>query len=235
MNEQSAPDKLDSLAGYGAVVSAFDIAAKRSGTWRLAQVRNEQDITQKAVAAAMGVKQPRISEIENGDLGSVTITTLRTYASALGGTLRIAVDLGDREYVLADARREETVADESYGSTIAELGGILSNSASVNDGMRDVFEFITEYDAADLRLRAALLADPAQAEDEHWDSLLAALAEHLALRDGLEPPAWTAGHHLATAWFPYNTALARCDAIVHAPGAFKVRNVFLSARELEHA
>ena len=101
--------------------------------------------------------------------------------------------------------------------------------------MRDVFEFITEYDATDVRQRAALLADPAQVEDERWDSLLAALAEHLALRDGLEPPVWAAGHQLATAWFPYDTALARCDAIVHAPGAFKIRNVFLSARELEHA
>jgi DNA-binding XRE family transcriptional regulator len=68
--------------------------------WHLAQVRAEQDRTQEDVAQALGVKQPRISAIERGDLDSVTLATLRAYVRALGGSLRVIADFGDREYRL---------------------------------------------------------------------------------------------------------------------------------------
>src|SRR5215475_7124545 len=53
--------------------------------WHLAQVRAEQDRTQEEVAQAMGVKQPRVSAIERGELDTVTLSTLRAYVRALGG------------------------------------------------------------------------------------------------------------------------------------------------------
>jgi DNA-binding XRE family transcriptional regulator len=83
-----------------------DMAAARQATedhiraWHLAQVRAEQDRTQEDVARALGVKQPRISAIERGDLDSVTLATLRAYVRALGGSLRVIADFGDREYRL---------------------------------------------------------------------------------------------------------------------------------------
>ena len=68
--------------------------------WHLAQVRAEQDRTQEDVAQALGVKQPRISAIERGELDTVTLATLRAYVRALGGSLRVVADFGDREYRL---------------------------------------------------------------------------------------------------------------------------------------
>lgn len=68
--------------------------------WHLTQVRKAQDRTQADLAQAMGVTQPRVSEIENGDLDRVTVSTLRAYVRALGGTVRIVADFGDREYRL---------------------------------------------------------------------------------------------------------------------------------------
>lgn len=68
--------------------------------WHLAQVRAEQDRTQEEVAHAMGVKQPRVSAIERGDLDTVTLSTLRAYVRALGGKLRVVADFGDHEYRL---------------------------------------------------------------------------------------------------------------------------------------
>ncbi|MEU8079018.1 XRE family transcriptional regulator [Catellatospora citrea] len=68
--------------------------------WHLAQVRAEQDRTQEEIAQAMGVKQPRVSAIERGDLDAVTLATLRAYVNALGGRLRVVADFGDREYRL---------------------------------------------------------------------------------------------------------------------------------------
>jgi DNA-binding XRE family transcriptional regulator len=68
--------------------------------WHLAQVRAEQDRTQEDVARALGVRQPRISAIERGELDTVTLATLRAYVRALGGSLRVVADFGDREYRL---------------------------------------------------------------------------------------------------------------------------------------
>src|SRR5262245_12494145 len=68
--------------------------------WHLAQVRTEQDRTQEEVAQAMAVTQPRVSAIERGELSTVTLSTLRAYVRALGGTLRVVADFGDQEYRL---------------------------------------------------------------------------------------------------------------------------------------
>ena len=68
--------------------------------WRLAQVRRDQQRGQQEVADAMGVSQPRVSAIEQGDLSRVSLSTLRAYVEALGGRLRIVVDFDDQRYRL---------------------------------------------------------------------------------------------------------------------------------------
>jgi helix-turn-helix protein len=55
---------------------------------------------QEEVAHVMGVRQPRVSAIERGELDVVTLSTLRAYVRALGGSLRVVADFGDREYRL---------------------------------------------------------------------------------------------------------------------------------------
>lgn len=79
---------------------ARDVTDDHVRAWHLAQVRAEQDRTQKEVAHAMGVRQPRVSAIERGELDVVTLSTLRAYVRALGGSLRVVADFGDREYRL---------------------------------------------------------------------------------------------------------------------------------------
>ncbi len=78
-------------------------------------------------------------------------------------------------------------------------------------------------------------AGPAGTGDEHWDVFLAALAEHLSARDGRAAPPWAASRSLRRFWFPFNTAAARVDAVVHAPVAFRRRRVYFAAQELEVA
>ncbi|MGF1647246.1 MAG: hypothetical protein ACFCVF_10070 [Kineosporiaceae bacterium] len=101
---------------------------------------------------------------------------------------------------------------------------------------RLVAEFLEEYRWEPRTARRPLLAEePATTGDERWDVLLAALAEHLAARDGRGAPAWAESRALDRFWFPYNTRAARVDAIVHAPAAFRRRGVFVAGRELEVA
>ena len=96
---------------------------------------------------------------------------------------------------------------------------------------RLVAEFLEDYRWEPPEARLALLSDaPAPTGDEHWDVFLAALAEHVAARDGRSAPAWTEERALLQFWFPFNTRSARTDAIVHAPAAFRRRGVYISPR-----
>ncbi|MFC7217240.1 XRE family transcriptional regulator [Streptomyces polyrhachis] len=75
---------------------------KRAAMDRLAaEVRRDQELTQRDVAAAMGVSAPRVSSIEHGEVDRTEVATLRSYVEALGGRLRVVADFGDTEYTVA--------------------------------------------------------------------------------------------------------------------------------------
>lgn len=68
---------------------------------RLRELRESADLTQVQVADLMQVSQNRVSRIENGDIERTQIDTLRKYAEALGGQLRVEIDLGDQQLRIA--------------------------------------------------------------------------------------------------------------------------------------
>ena len=119
--------------------------------------------------------------------------------------------------------------------SVAELGGLM-RGADEGSRWRLVAEFLEEYRWEPAECRASLLEqEPGPTGDEHWDVFVAALAEHLAARDGRDAPSWCWSRRLRRFWFPFNTRAARVDAIVTAPAAFRSRGVFVSAGELEVA
>lgn len=60
---------------------------------RLGELRGELGLTQTEIADRMGISQPRVSKLENGDLAQMEVDTLQRYVAALGGQLKITVDL----------------------------------------------------------------------------------------------------------------------------------------------
>jgi predicted XRE-type DNA-binding protein len=64
--------------------------------YHLADVRKDQEVRQKDVAAAMHVSQARVSKIERGDLSHTELGTLESYVEALGGKLRVVAEFGDK-------------------------------------------------------------------------------------------------------------------------------------------
>jgi transcriptional regulator with XRE-family HTH domain len=50
-------------------------------------------LTQRDVAAAVGLSVGRVSQIERGEVTSVEV--LGRYADAVGGRLRVVIDFGD--------------------------------------------------------------------------------------------------------------------------------------------
>jgi hypothetical protein len=119
--------------------------------------------------------------------------------------------------------------------TIAELARLMTGLGDP-DRWRLVAEFLEDYrwEAAEDR-HPLLVEEPAPTGSGEWDVLLAALAEHVAARDGRRAPSWVEARALRRMWFPFNTRAARVDALVHAPAAFRRRGVFVAARELEVA
>lgn len=118
---------------------------------------------------------------------------------------------------------------------LTQLAGWLRD-ADESLRWRLIAEFLEEYRWEPVETRFGLLeVEPDGTGDEHWDVFLAALAEHLAERDGRGAPVWADARALRRLWFPFNTRAARVDAIVHAPAAFRRRGVFVAPQELEVA
>lgn len=127
----------------------------------------------------------------------------------------------------------------SFGSlgyrpmTLVQLAGHLASADDDSHRWRLVAEMLEEYRHEPVAQRPALLAaEPPSTGDERWDVLLAALAEFLAARDGRRAAGWTDSRRLAVFWFPFNSAAARVDAVVHSPASFRSRGIFVAPQEL---
>jgi len=121
--------------------------------------------------------------------------------------------------------------------SLAELAGFLRSPGHDDERRwRLIAEFLEEHrhEPANVR-RGLLVTEPPSTGDERWDVFVAALAEHLAAKDGRRGPRWSERRSLDRFWFPFNTRAARVDAIVHAPAAFRRRGVFVAPQELEVA
>jgi hypothetical protein len=120
--------------------------------------------------------------------------------------------------------------------TLGDLARHLRDIDVDRDRWRLVAEFLEEYRWRPPAERPALLADePPPTGDDRWDVLLAALAEHVAAREGRGAPPWTESRVLQSFWFPFDSPAARADAYVHAPAAFRRRGIFVAPQELEVA
>ncbi|MEU3569737.1 helix-turn-helix domain-containing protein [Kitasatospora sp. NPDC036755] len=67
--------------------------------YELAEMRKAAGLTQKEVAALMGVSQARVSQIEHGQVDS--LENLRVYSAAIGGEVEVTVRRGERTVKVA--------------------------------------------------------------------------------------------------------------------------------------
>ncbi len=71
----------------------------------LAELRQSQGLTQREVAETLGVSQANISRIEHEE--DVYLSTLRSYAEALGGRLEVNVVFPEMTYTFVAAEDDE--------------------------------------------------------------------------------------------------------------------------------
>jgi transcriptional regulator with XRE-family HTH domain len=72
--------------------SQEELRADQRG-YQLAQLRKNSGLTQAQVAAAMGISQARVSQIEHGKI--TELDAVRAYIEALGGTVDVMARVGD--------------------------------------------------------------------------------------------------------------------------------------------
>lgn len=100
LDEAEGRDIAEAAATARSLTSAYILGH------RLAELRGEVGLTQAEIAARMGISQPRISKLENGDLAQMEVDTLRRYVDALGGRLQIVVDFKDRHVTVSTSQHD---------------------------------------------------------------------------------------------------------------------------------
>ena len=98
-------------------------------------------------------------------------------------------------------------------------------------------EFLDHFYTADGTGRQTSIAEPPLAMDPLRDAFIAATAEHLARRWGLELPHWTDDHGFTLTRPHFSGGLDSLKAILTAesPTAFRRRLLFISANALDRA
>ncbi|SDJ83647.1 Helix-turn-helix domain-containing protein [Actinopolyspora mzabensis] len=71
---------------------------------RLAQLREEQHLSQTEMAERLGVSQARVSKLEQGNLAHLELGTIRRYVAALGGTLKLVADFADHDVTVSTSQ-----------------------------------------------------------------------------------------------------------------------------------
>ncbi|GAB2826655.1 XRE family transcriptional regulator [Alpinimonas psychrophila] len=96
-------DDLDKIRPLNKEAVATIVKQMRAAVraYKLRELREALELTQVQLAAKIDVSQNRISRIEHGDIEKSQVDTLRKYVEAVGGTLRLEVEIGDQRFTLA--------------------------------------------------------------------------------------------------------------------------------------
>lgn len=128
---------------------------------------------------------------------------------------------------------EHPPSPERFAQTLAT---VALTSGAHGDFRVAVREFLDEYGLRPSPLRTdAIAARPVSTGQARHDAYLAALGEHLALRDDLSVPAWTGepGRFLDNFWFVSPTPGFRAIALARSPVAFRRRGIFITPDALD--
>lgn len=120
---------------------------------------------------------------------------------------------------------------------------MLTNGERLTDVWRHVIlQLLDDYESDRRREGAAVACgrfdvEPAPTSSRQVDAALAALAEHLARRDGWPTPAWAVDsrRYAPRWWFVTPLTGMHASALQQSPSAFRRRGVFITADGLARA
>ena len=222
---------------------------------RLARLRRRLSVT--AVAGQAGVSRATLYSAENGG-EAVTIGTYLRFLAVLGLQSDIAMiaaedapgreaqdrplqrrpasDRVARALAKAPAAKVSKAKQESRRRRPRSLKEVALWGAEQGDTDSFLREFLDEfYVAVDSDSRARMLRpEPPLLADEKANAYLGAVAEHLARRDRLPIPPWTARapRFLHRPYFPGGLESLKATMLKESPTAFRRRMIFVGADPL---
>ena len=194
----------------------------------LRQLRRDNDLTQRDLAAKAGVPQSTIAEVEAGQR-EPSLTLLSRIAESAGQSIAIRLAPLLRHSAVATAN---TIRDRLYGDASKGLSldiredGALRAVIDLKDALRR-----SSYEGFDALASQA----PGLVGDTRWDAFLAAIVEDEAARKAISPPRWTNDQKRFNRPFWYLSKNPRFHTweIANSPGALIRHGVFAAEEELE--
>jgi transcriptional regulator with XRE-family HTH domain len=184
----------------------------------LRQARRAAALSQRQLAQLADTSQSAISAYEAG-VREPTWPVLDRMIRASGHRLSVALEVDPRPFRLNDLSRQ------------------LRSASDDRRRMRLVFEFLRSAEEDGHPLLLLIAREPDLTGDIRFDALLAAMAEDLSVRAGIEPPGWVYGRHrfLDGFWWVSELPSARARALVHTPASYRRRGVMLDRHDLSAA
>lgn len=123
-----------------------------------------------------------------------------------------------------------------------EAARLIARGESLNSGWRfGILQTLDDYNSAirrgGLDLGARVFErEPQRTGADELDAAFAALADHLAARDGWTAPVWASDPSRCTErWYPSQSSAFYAEADRQSPPAFRRRGVFIGANALNRA
>ena len=186
-------------------------------SWELREARRKARLTLEQVARAAGTSESNVAAYERGAKHPGVPTERR---------LVTAIDAGSRSPVHRNGLLTLPAAAAAIRQALRKEWPLVDILRIVRQLVSDAtyLENVSDW--------AAFLIEPSTTGDERWDAMLAAAAEHIALKANVQTPRWTVGHALGHLWFV--SSLPDLDAylLAHAPMPFAIRGVVVDEAAL---
>ncbi|MBV8210846.1 MAG: helix-turn-helix transcriptional regulator [Burkholderiaceae bacterium] len=212
---------------------------------RLRLARKRRHLSMELLARRAGVSRMTLHRAESGDAATTLATCIRVL-TVLGMERDIAHvakndeigrRLQDMSLQSKPARALKVPADRVAPTrrprTLREVAVWGRAHGDTDSFLREFLDAF--YAASDASLRAAMVAEePPIDKDERTNAYLAAVAEHLALRNGLPIPAWTErrSRFLKMPFFTGGLESLKATLLKESPPAFRRRMIFVGADPL---
>ncbi len=186
-------------------------------SWELRAARRKAGLTLEQVARAAGTSESNVAAYERGAKRPGVLTERRLLTAIGAGKLSSVHRNGLLTLPAAAAAIRQALRKEWPLADILRIVRQLVSDAAYLENVSDW---------------AAFLIEPSTTGDERWDAMLAAAAEHIALKADVQTPRWTVGHALGHLWFV--SSLPGLDAylLAHAPMPFAIRGVVVDEAAL---
>jgi transcriptional regulator with XRE-family HTH domain len=191
-------------------------------------LRRRAGLSQRALAAASGVPQPTIAEIESGRR-EPSLSLLSRLAEATGQVLTVGVEPIHPRSAVATANR---VRDRLSGPA----GEGWSTDLRQDGALRAVIDFRDALGSATAEEFEGLVqAPPSLTGETRWDALIAAVVEDESATRDVPPPHWTneKRRFVRPLWYLSDNKALHAWELATAPGAFVRHGVLAARAELE--